>query len=97
MRFSVGVCSVCEYVRLTYGQQHHGGVRYCQECFKFNLAWVQLGDDGRSGMTDAFTEVAQRPAVKKALADTATFPDDLAKSIAYGESLRRLVESELDR
>jgi len=90
----VNQCSVCDEVTLTVGQQRHGGVRYCRECIKHTLAWVQLSVVQRDSLMQRFDETAKRPAAAKALALAGNISEDHRKAYAIGESRKRLYESE---
>lgn len=92
--FLVNQCSLCEQFALTVGQQQIGGVRYCQDCIKETLAWVQMGDATRAALLSMFTQHSTNPIVIKALEVAKQFSPELLKSNAIGEARRRLVESE---
>jgi hypothetical protein len=93
--FRVNQCSVCEQYVLTVGQQNHGGVRYCKDCIRHTLAWVQLSEDKRSNLMTKFNELEAMPVVKTALEAGKSMTADELKAIAIGESKRRLMESML--
>lgn len=91
--FGVAQCSLCDEFTLTIGQQRIGGVRYCRDCIRNTLGWLQLGADGQKELKAAFTRVAALPNTQKLLALAAKIPDEIKKSSAIGESRRRLVEA----
>lgn len=98
--FQVNVCSVCDDFKLTVGEQSHGGVRYCRDCIKHTLAWVQFGEEGQAVVQTNFDKQAERPAIKKALADVGNLNEEerknYAKNVGIGESIYRLRMSQLE-
>lgn len=95
MKFGVSVCSVCEQVRLSVGSHKHGGIRYCEECIKHTLGWIQVGEAGQKNLIKYFDMLGKVPTIKKLIEKKSKdISPELAKDIAYGESVKRLVESE---
>lgn len=91
--FAVGFCSVCENPAVTLGQQHLGGVRYCAECIRHTLAWVQWSEEERTHLTAAFATIGDLPKVKKQLEEANKTTPEQRKANAVGESRRRLIEA----
>jgi hypothetical protein len=93
--FAVAQCSLCDQFKLTFGQQFHGGVRYCQECLKSTLGWFQMSDSEKERVTELYERLGRNSEVQQQLADAAKVNEDpeLLKSHGIGESYRRLREA----
>jgi hypothetical protein len=92
---AVGMCSLCEEPRLTFGEQKWGGVRWCQECLKTSLGWFQLDEVKRKEMTILFERIMDVDFIKDQLKLLQNMGDDEKKSISIGESKNRLMEANL--
>lgn len=92
-RFAVSVCSICEKMVLCLGDQTHGGIRLCVDCWPHTLAWVQMGVDRQQHLRDQFAEAAKKPSVRKQLKEAESVSDDLAKAIALGEARKRAFQA----
>lgn len=92
-KFGVGICSSCDVLACTYGQHSHGGIRYCQECFKSTLSWVQLGEM-QEAMLILWDKIAQSDPIKAQFEKVGNVSPELRKAIGDGEAVRRLYESE---
>lgn len=92
--FKVNQCSMCEEFTLTVGQQKIGGVRFCRDCFRHTLAWVQFSEEQRAKLLSVFGQIEAQPHVQALLAAAAKIPAELKKANSIGESRRRLYESE---
>lgn len=93
--FGINQCSVCDVVTITVGTQKIGGIRYCRDCVKLTLGWVQFSESEREGLMKFFDDVAAQPGVQKALDAAAAIPEETRKAAAIGESRRRLIDAEI--
>jgi hypothetical protein len=92
--WGINQCSLCSFWKLTIGQQKHGGVRYCQDCFRHTLAWVQLGTDGQTRLMDRWNAMQAREDVQAGIKESEPLNDpETRKAHEIGESKRRLFES----
>jgi len=94
--FGINQCSLCDAFALTVGTQAHGGVRYCRDCVKHTLGWVQLDDMQRVGLMNRFDEAEKQPGVSVVLKAAAAIPDEHRKAHAIGESKKRLLQAQLE-
>lgn len=95
-KFGVNPCSLCEKMDLTIGQQSFGGIRYCQDCLKLTLGWVQLSEDNRNKIITLFDKFRQNDKVKVLLEDAKKITPEELKSLSIGESKNRLFQSLID-
>lgn len=92
--FGVGQCSLCEHYALTLGQQDHGGIRWCRECFRSSLAYVQLTDEQRTRIMNIWQGTEQDPRIQALLEQAKSVTPDQRKANSIGESRWRLAMSE---
>jgi hypothetical protein len=91
--FRVNQCSVCDAFTLTAGQQIHGGVRYCQDCLKSTLGWLQMSQEMRDKVVAMFEQLVAQPVVQTALAAGKAITAEERTAHAIGESKRRLMDA----
>jgi hypothetical protein len=91
--FSVNACSVCEEIVLTVGNRRFGGIRYCEDCLKSTLGWIQLHESQRERITKIFRELRKTKRYAKEMASAANVDDETKKSISIGEAHLRVFEA----
>lgn len=91
--FGVNQCSLCDLIKLTIGQQRHGGVRFCQDCFKQTLAWVQMSEEARNKTMSLFEKLSAHAEIQTLIKDGEKISEADRKAMSVGESMKRLYES----
>lgn len=91
--FGVNLCSVCTTIKVCFGDQKLGGVRWCAECIKLSLAWFQLDEPQRAKLMQAFAAVAQLPEAIESLKRAEAVTPDQLFALSIGEARRRLADA----
>lgn len=94
--FGVGSCSLCEKITLTFGEQKHGGVRWCEDCLKLSFGWVQMDEEQRSRIGLLFSCMRELPKAKKLLEQASGIDDEMKQAIAIGEARYRMVMADIE-
>lgn len=92
--FDVGQCSLCEQYAVTFGQQSHGGVRYCRDCFAHTLAYVQLTGEQRTRLMTIWSGAEQDQRVLTLVEQTNSITPEQRKANSIGEARYRLMMAE---
>lgn len=90
---AIGVCSLCEKPDATFGQQYAGGVRWCRQCIKLSLGWVQFSSDDRVKVIDMMNQCAVDDAAL--LRECQAMPQEHWHNHAIGESRRRVIDADM--
>jgi len=90
---AIGICSLCERPDATFGQQYVGGIRWCRECIKHSLGWVQFSPEDRVKVMGMMDECAS--ADGSLLRECQAFPPEHWHNYAIGESRRRLMDADM--
>lgn len=91
--FGVNQCSLCDEFRSTFGDQKHGGVRYCRECVAHTFGWSQIRRDGADArVLAAWGAFDALPAVVRLVEAARAVPAEFKKAHSIGEATRRLRE-----
>lgn len=92
-KFAVNLCSLCEKIDLTFGQQSWGGIRWCQECLKKSFGWFQLSEEGKAKVTILYGKLRQQDIIKQQLKDAEKMTQEELKSMSIGEAKFRVMDS----
>ena len=92
---AVGSCSVCEELRLTFGDHRRGGVRFCQECLKHTFGWFQMTGEQKALVEQRFAEAMDVPGIRQILEKMDGVPESFKKSYAIGEARLRVLDANL--
>ena len=90
---AIGVCSLCEKPDATFGQQYPGGIRWCRQCIRQSLGWVQFSADQRTQVMGLLNQCAADD--RQLLEECQTMPPEHWHNHALGESRRRLIDASI--